>query len=364
MSKFKLHTHWLEVIKSGEYPGKIPVTRALLEHNAEHLNRLARDESFSGVPYVLGHPDTNHPAYGWASEFKVSSNGESGNECGWSLFVRGKVHEALRKAIDAGFYKNISVAFNKATMLLRHIGFLGAVPPAVDGMQPIKFTPGEELETYKSEFAAQDGDQKQKGHAMGGFNFNYETDAWEYRNAKGEVVDAPEGVSAPAFKPEAPKPAQAAGTGDKDFSAGLADLEKTVATLKADKEKLAADVEAERERRKFDAAKAFVDTLVKDEKLTPAQAGGMAEFMAALPDDAEMSFADAEAKEVKTSPQAYFQALVSSFESHKLGAGPLVRSNGATSGSFASAGSFDEAATKYAKENKCSYTEAFAAVAK
>ncbi|AFL75486.1 hypothetical protein Thivi_3632 [Thiocystis violascens DSM 198] len=91
--------------------------------------------SISRAPLVIGHPETNRPAYGSVA----------------SLFVRegrlyaqpGGVDSAFAQAVNAGRYKKVSASFYPpgadanpvpGAFYLRHLGFLGAVPPAVKGM--------------------------------------------------------------------------------------------------------------------------------------------------------------------------------------------------------------------------------------
>jgi hypothetical protein len=99
------------------------------------------------APLTIGHPKHDDPAYGW-----VSSLGTVGSQ----LMAEPKqVDPVFSESIDAGRYKKISASFylpgsahhpipDSDVPYLRHVGFLGAMPPAVKGMAPIEFADGEE----------------------------------------------------------------------------------------------------------------------------------------------------------------------------------------------------------------------------
>jgi hypothetical protein len=93
------------------------------------------------APVVVGHPATDDPAWAWVE----------------SLEARGGTLWATTKQVDPGFadlvrngrYKKISSAFYTPThpanpkpgiFYLRHVGFLGAQPPAVKGMPDARFS--------------------------------------------------------------------------------------------------------------------------------------------------------------------------------------------------------------------------------
>lgn len=100
---------------------------------------LAYDPRANPAALVLGHPDKAAPEYG--KVLGLVSHGDA-------LIALADVDENLIHAVRAGRYKNVSASFHMpgngsnpvpAAHYLRHIGFLGAVPPAVKGMQPLAF---------------------------------------------------------------------------------------------------------------------------------------------------------------------------------------------------------------------------------
>ena len=90
---------------------------------------------------VLGHPQTDSPAYGWVK--RVFRNGAS-------LFAEGgQASEALKQWVKEGCYKKISASLYTpkspgnpvpGAYYLKHVGFLGATAPAIKGMADPAFS--------------------------------------------------------------------------------------------------------------------------------------------------------------------------------------------------------------------------------
>lgn len=89
-------------------------------------------------PLVLGHPDSNGPAYGHVVKLDATEG---------DLFAEVDPAPALRALVQAGRFKFLSASFwrphspgNPApgALSLRHVGFLGAMPPAVKGLAPVE----------------------------------------------------------------------------------------------------------------------------------------------------------------------------------------------------------------------------------
>ena len=98
-----------------------------------HINGLAESYSQSSqrAPVVIGHPKTDSPAYGWVVNLHVKEGGLYGD-----LDLTEKFYDIVKD----GFYTERSVAFyNKEPYQLRHLGFLGATPPAIKGLQDLTF---------------------------------------------------------------------------------------------------------------------------------------------------------------------------------------------------------------------------------
>jgi hypothetical protein len=123
---------WFEIFRAGSYGDKGEYTAQQLQHVADSYN-----PDFHEAPAVIGHPDTNAPAYGWAKAVK--------HEAG-KLFAKlgDDTDPNFEEMVRRGLFKKRSVSFYKKPegLELRHIGFLGAQPPEVKGLAAIKFEEG------------------------------------------------------------------------------------------------------------------------------------------------------------------------------------------------------------------------------
>jgi len=109
-----------------EYDGDALIKRALANFNA------ARHEP----PVVIGHPkDDTAPSYGWVESLKKQGD---------LLMAKFKqVQPDFADMVKAGLFKKRSASFYPDGTL-RHVGFLGAAPPAVKGLPDVAFAEGED----------------------------------------------------------------------------------------------------------------------------------------------------------------------------------------------------------------------------
>jgi len=86
------------------------------------------------APVVLGHPETDAPAMGWVRGLRVMGD---------RLQARiERLDPGFREAVEAGRYapRSVALAPTPAGWRLRHLGFLGAQNPAVEGLAPSQFS--------------------------------------------------------------------------------------------------------------------------------------------------------------------------------------------------------------------------------
>lgn len=105
----------------------------------------AYDPALHEAPLVIGHPKHDAPASGWVSGLSASALG--------LMADTQQVDAEFAEQIAKGSYKKISASFYHpdapnnpvpGVYYLRHVGFLGAQPPAVKGLRPIELADGEE----------------------------------------------------------------------------------------------------------------------------------------------------------------------------------------------------------------------------
>lgn len=97
------------------------------------------DPTLCEAPFVIGHPKLSAPAYGWAKRFEVRDG---------MLWAEPKqVNPGFAEAFNAGAIKKRSLAFwlpnspgnpKPGHCYPRHVGFLGAMQPAVKGLPDVQ----------------------------------------------------------------------------------------------------------------------------------------------------------------------------------------------------------------------------------
>ena len=131
--------NWLEVFKTGTHTSGAGITKTYTEEDLDKMAIAYNGQKDHVAPLVIGHPKTDDPAFGWAQSLK-----RVGDKL---LAYVDQVSDDVTEAVKAGSYKKVSIALYPDG-LLRHIGLLGAMPPAVKGLAPVQFAEGEEFEEY------------------------------------------------------------------------------------------------------------------------------------------------------------------------------------------------------------------------
>lgn len=105
----------------------------------------AYDPALHEAPLVLGHPDHDSPAWGGVRSLQV-------DDAGKLSMLAQQVAPAFAEGVKDGRYKKRSTCFYEPTdpnnpkpgiWYPRHVGFLGAKPPAVKGLRDVRFAQGD-----------------------------------------------------------------------------------------------------------------------------------------------------------------------------------------------------------------------------
>ncbi len=124
-----LNNQWLEIFRAGNYGAKGTYSVADLQGMAASYDP-AREEA----PICIGHPTHNAPAFGSIAALKVEGD--------VLLGMPKDVPPVIDAAVQARAYPKRSVALIRkpdGTLKLRHLGFLGAMPPEVRGLRDAQF---------------------------------------------------------------------------------------------------------------------------------------------------------------------------------------------------------------------------------
>jgi hypothetical protein len=130
----------IEIFRAGTHT---PMQGAAISFDAADLAAIAGgyDPDLHHAPIVVGHPTTDAPAYGWIDRLTVEGD---------RLVAHPeKLDPAFADLVRAGRYAKVSASFYRPDAAnnptpgrwhLRHVGFLGAQPPAVKGLKPVAFS--------------------------------------------------------------------------------------------------------------------------------------------------------------------------------------------------------------------------------
>lgn len=134
-ARHKRHTHF-----SGRHMAMQDATITFAEQATLPPRQTPVTRSGTRLPLVIGHPAVDGPAWGWASRLAAGKDG---------LFASpSQLDPAFAKLVRAGRFKKVSASFYApdnpnnfvpGVYYLRHVGFLGAQPPAVKGLAPVNF---------------------------------------------------------------------------------------------------------------------------------------------------------------------------------------------------------------------------------
>lgn len=129
---------WCEIFRAGTHidhsGNKVTVTTADIDKIISNFNEKNPD-----VPLVIGHPTLNSPAYGWVDKLKREGN---------TLLATFKdVSREFAEWVNQGLYKTRSISLYQDNTL-RHIGWLGAQPPAIKGLASYQFAENEEIQIF------------------------------------------------------------------------------------------------------------------------------------------------------------------------------------------------------------------------
>jgi len=95
---------------------------------------VANHSATTPAPIVIGHPTNDAPAYGWT--------GGGLSRVADRLYARfTDVEPTFAQLVEAKRYPNrsVKIAETASGPKLVHVGFLGAAPPAIEGLKPIQF---------------------------------------------------------------------------------------------------------------------------------------------------------------------------------------------------------------------------------
>lgn len=289
-----------------------------LEFSEQDLLATAKayDPAIHEAPLVIGHPKGNAPAFGWVAGIEARPEGLFAIPRQLDPAFAEQVREGRFKKVSASFYAPDSPHNPKpGVYYLRHVGFLGAQPPAVKGLEPFEFQDdGEGCITV--EFSESAGLLRRLAEIFRGLReYILEKEGAETadRILPGWTVDAIQEDAAIQAASQAENPAFAEKTHKEqempenekapESGADFAESSRKAEALA----KEVADLKAEA---RLARARTLVEAHAARGALTQGQGAGLAEFMASLDESQCFDFAEADGKQVKIAPYAFMAAFL------------------------------------------------------
>ncbi|QUO43447.1 hypothetical protein KDJ56_11100 [Brevibacillus composti] len=312
---------WYEIFRAGRYDPQGDFTEDDIQQIVDNY-----DPDKFEAPIVIGHPKQDDPAFGWVAGLK-----REGDKL---LATFRQVVPEFAEAVNAGRYKKVSVRLRKTDdgWTLRHVGFLGAAAPAVEGLKPI-------------EFSQEDRDGIQ-------IDLDFSGENKEAKKMPDNLDDIKNQMRAEL---------------EKEFAAEREKLKKQMeAEFAAERERARKQLERERD----------IHDLIEQHKtkLPPVLRTGLVEFMAQLPDEETVEFS-ADGKDVKQSPYQFFKAFIGNLPDKDALFAEIAknRESGNKTADFTVGPNelvdedrleLDKKARDFAEKNKVSYEEAVIAVSR
>lgn len=275
----------------------------------------AYDPAKHEAPIVVGHPAADAPAFGWVESLAAAA--------GDLTAMPRQVDPAFAEAVVAGRYKKVSASFYSpdsphnpvpGVYYLRHVGFLGAQPPAVKGLAPVQFA-DDGAGCVSFEFSESDVAsilRRMAGLFRGLRDYFVDKEGLEKADdiippwamdwlQEDAAVAESKTADVPAFQEEGMDKKKTA-TELPSAQYGIvedprvAELQRQVASF------------AEKARRAD--AQAVVDKALVEGRLTPVMADGLVDFMSRLDADTAVSFGEGDGATTAT-PNAFMTAFLS-----------------------------------------------------
>ncbi|WP_439605410.1 hypothetical protein [Shinella sp.] len=288
----------IEVFRPGTFT---PMQGGSLTYTAADLRASADAYNYdqAPAPVVVGHPETDAPAFGWAQSFDFDAS------TGRLYATVGEINPAFAEAVRGGTYKKVSLSFHRpdapanpvpGTWYPKHIGFLGGAAPAVTGLQNVQFADPASIVTFAAAFGER-GFEDAASLFRSVREFFIEKFGMEdadkalpaYRLewlSETEIEKTPD--PRPAFStPPAPVPDKkepAVTQPDPAFAEREADVARREAALKKRETEIA-----------HDANVSFAEKLVTEGRLLPASKDKLVTILDGVPSEAAVSFAAGEA---------------------------------------------------------------------
>lgn len=309
---------WCEIFRTGTHTSSNGTTHTWTEGDLDTMVQKFNEKQPT-VPIVIGHPKSDNPAYGWVDKVK---------RVGDTLVAQFKqVNQEFTEWVKKGLYKNRSISLYP-DMTLRHIGFLGAVPPAVKGLAEFQFSDDDEFQEYvlsapqlrsgcnggssctvrKSPIAK--GNHISVDSAAAGVNAEKQLTqsagdgGLSFKEQEEERIQRmkEENQKQELEKQELESQKQELEKQNKEFSEQISSKDEEIKNLKA-------QIEAQEKAKRQAENAQFAEELIKSGSITPAQKSVVVDFMEIAANQGQYDFAEGDEKDVSKAFKTFLQGI-------------------------------------------------------
>jgi hypothetical protein len=147
---------WIPIFKTGTHTDSRGNIKDWTEWDLDNI--VEKFDPKTSAPIVIGHPQHNTPAFGWVEGLK---------RVGQILYYKPmQVVEEFREMVNKGLFKKRSISLNP-DLTLRHIGYLGAMSPAIKGLPDHTFMEEDMSIIISTDFSEKDEVRKWKSNMQG-----------------------------------------------------------------------------------------------------------------------------------------------------------------------------------------------------
>ena len=266
----------IQIFKPGRHIAASGTVISFAESDLQ-ASAAAYDPAKHEAPLVVGHPKHDAPAYGWVKGLSFADGLDA---------TPDQVDPEFAEMVAAGRFKKISASFYApdapnnpvpGVFYLRHVGFLGAQPPAVKGLRSPEFADAEEGVVEFADWGDMQNAalwRRMRDFFIEKFGLDKADSVLpDYAVASLEDEARKETDDVSSDNPSAPAPAFTETQGDDmsvEEKARLAALETENKNLKADATARAEKDAADRRTVIHAGNASFAEGLIKEGKLLPA----------------------------------------------------------------------------------------------
>lgn len=297
----------IQVFRAGTHTDAAGNERTWTEQDLDAMVARYRPDVHE-APVVLGHPKENAPAYGWVEGLK--------REGGVLYATLKDLAPEFTEWVKQGRYKKRSIALYP-DLTLKHIGFLGAVPPAIKGLADVQFSEADAMVMEFSDYRI--GSVGRIMQRLREFIIEqFGSDAadkvvsnYEIEDLQRDIPDEPVSPAETSLFHESKEDSVSKDLEDKlkaseAEAAQFAEQAQTAVAENAElKKQLAAGQAAQRKAEH----RAFCEGLQQEGKLSPAMLPAALDFMEVLHGAGEFEFAEGD-KTVKAQPIDRFRSFL------------------------------------------------------